>query len=80
MRRIVDILWLLGLQVYAGTFAWFAWGWAYQSVITGETSGTPWNTYTPIVVKCAMFAGAALLMLQGLANLWRELRPQPDPS
>lgn len=75
MRRIVDIIWLIGLQVYVGTFAWFALDWAYQSVITGETSGTPWNTYTPIVVKCAMLAGSALLMLQGLANLWRELRP-----
>jgi TRAP-type mannitol/chloroaromatic compound transport system permease small subunit len=74
MRRVVDILWLIGLQVYMGTFAWFCWRWAFQSVLTGETSGTPWNTYTPVVVKCAMFAGAALLMLQGLANLWRELR------
>ena len=73
LRRIVDIVWLLGLEVYLGVFVWFAWDWAYQAVLTGETSGTPWNTYTPVVVKGAMFAGAALLMLQGLANLWREL-------
>jgi C4-dicarboxylate transporter, DctQ subunit len=73
MRRVVDILWLLGMQVYIGAFAWFSWDWAYQSVVTGETSGTPWNTYTPVVVKCAMLLGCVLLMLQGLANLWREI-------
>ena len=58
--------------LYAGTLVWIGWDMAWASIQQGETTGTPWNP--PIwPVKLAIPVAGLLLLLQGIANLLRDL-------
>ena len=58
---------------YLGTLIWAGWIWAWDSMKLGETTGTPWNP--PIwPVKLAIPVAAALVLLQGIANVIRDFQ------
>jgi TRAP-type mannitol/chloroaromatic compound transport system permease small subunit len=59
--------------LYIGVLLWIGWGFAWDSLVEGEHSGTLWN---PIVwpFKMMIPLGAVLILLQGLAQLVRDIR------
>ena len=57
---------------YAGALIWVGTTMAWTSYLQGESTGTPWNP--PIwPVKFAIPIAGVLLLLQGIANLLRDL-------
>ncbi len=71
-RAILDCLTFPFFVLYLGFFAWAAGKYAWRSVLLRETSGSAWDP--PIYpLKVALALGVALLLLQGLAKLLRDL-------
>lgn len=68
---ILDSFTFLFFVLYVGGLLWVGTTLAWGSFREGETTGTPWNP--PIwPVKFAIPIAAALLLLQGVANLLRD--------
>lgn len=59
--------------LYVGVLLWIGWDFAWKSLVASEHSGTLWN---PIVwpFKMMIPLGALLILLQGLAQLIRDIR------
>lgn len=71
-RARLDIFTFVFFVLYTGTLVWVGWQMGWQSLSQGETTGTPWNP--PIwPVKLAIPLAGLLLLVQGLANLLRDL-------
>jgi len=71
-RAKLDLFTFAFFVLYAGTLVWIGWDMAWASIQQGETTGTPWNP--PIwPVKLAIPVAGLLLLLQGTANLLRDL-------
>jgi TRAP-type mannitol/chloroaromatic compound transport system permease small subunit len=78
-RRRMDLIALPFLAIYALTLIVVGGEFAWTSFLLGEGTGTPWNP--PIwPVKAAIPLAGALLLLQALANLLRELGYAPPTS
>lgn len=79
-RTRLDLLTFAFFALYAGALIWVGWQMGWQSFEQGETTGSPWNP--PIwPVKLAIPLAGLLLILQGLANLLRDLRiASPAPG
>lgn len=60
--------------VYLAGFAWFAFDMARISVEDWEVGGSAWAQPTPIVVKVSMVLGAALMIVQMLSNILRDVK------
>jgi TRAP-type mannitol/chloroaromatic compound transport system permease small subunit len=72
-RARCDAVTLVFFLLYLGALIWAGSLWAWESMKIGETTGTPWNP--PIwPVKLAIPVAGALVLLQGIANVVRELR------
>ena len=72
-RARLDLVTLIFFLFYLGTLIWAGWLWAWDSMKLGETTGTPWNP--PIwPVKLAIPVAAALVLLQGIANVIRDFQ------
>jgi TRAP-type mannitol/chloroaromatic compound transport system permease small subunit len=72
-RLYLDLLTFILFALYMGALIWFGWHFAWTSFQQGETTGTLWSP--PIwPVKFAIPFAGALLLLQGLANLIRDVR------
>jgi TRAP-type mannitol/chloroaromatic compound transport system permease small subunit len=71
-RAKLDLFTFVFFFIYAGALIWVGSTLAWGSFLEGEGTGTPWN---PRIwpVKFAIPIGAALLLLQGIANLLRDL-------
>ena len=68
----LDLATSLFFLLYVGTLVWVGGHMAWDSINQGETTGTPWNP--PIwPVKLAIPVAGLLLLLQGIANLLREV-------
>jgi TRAP-type mannitol/chloroaromatic compound transport system permease small subunit len=82
VRVILDCCTFLFFLLYAGGLLWVGTTMAWTSFAQGEGTGTPWNP--PIwPVKFAIPVAAALLLLQGIANLLRDsgvARPESRAS
>jgi TRAP-type mannitol/chloroaromatic compound transport system permease small subunit len=68
--------------LYVGVLLWVGWDFAWSSLVEGERAGTLWN---PIIwpFKMMIPLGALLILLQGLAQLIRDVRflvTGQDPS
>lgn len=72
MRARLDLFTFIFFFIYMGALMWVGSTLAWGSFLEGEGTGTPWN---PRIwpVKFAIPIGAALLLLQGIANLLRDL-------
>ncbi len=72
-RAKLDLFTFVFFFIYVGGLIWVGSTLAWGSFVEGEGTGTPWN---PRIwpVKFAIPIGAALLLLQGIANLLRDLR------
>ena len=71
-RARLDLFTFAFFVLYAGTLVWIGGEMAWASMQQGETTGTPWNP--PIwPVKLAIPVAGLLLLLQGTANLLRDL-------
>jgi TRAP-type mannitol/chloroaromatic compound transport system permease small subunit len=71
-RTRLDMLTFVFFVLYAVALVWVGWQMGWQSFQQGETTGSPWNP--PIwPVKLAIPLAGLLLLLQGLANLLRDL-------
>ena len=72
MRARVDLATFVFFLLYAGTLVWIGGQMAWTSFLQRETTGSPWDP--PIwPVKMAIALAGVLLLLQGIANLLREL-------
>lgn len=69
--RIVERMLITVVCAIVGTWAFFA---AQFSIQIGERSGSNWNTPSPMIVKVVVVVGLALMGLQALENLIRDLR------
>ena len=71
-RAKLDLFTFVFFVIYAGALLWVGSTSAWSSFQQGETTGTPWN---PIIwpVKFAIPLAALLMLLQGVANLLRDL-------
>ena len=82
VRVILDCFTFLFFLLYAGGLVWVGTTMAWTSFAQSEGTGTPWNP--PIwPVKFAIPVAAALLLLQGIANLLRDsgvARPESRAS
>lgn len=73
LRATADVVTFIFFLFYMGTLVWVGWWFAWDSVLLRESAGTPWDP--PIYpVKLAIPIAAALILLQGLAHLIRDLR------
>ena len=71
-RAILDLFTFVFFLLYAGALVWVGTTMGWTSFQQGEGTGTPWNP--PIwPVKLAIPASALLLLLQGVANLLRDI-------
>jgi len=71
-RARLDLFTFVFFVLYAGTLVWVGGEMAWASIQQAETTGTPWNP--PIwPVKLAIPIAGLLLLLQGIANLLRDL-------
>ena len=72
MRARLDLATFVFFLLYVGALVWVGGQMAWDSYLQNETTGTPWN---PLIwpVKLAIPIAALLLLLQGVANLLREL-------
>jgi TRAP-type mannitol/chloroaromatic compound transport system permease small subunit len=71
-RRRLDVFAFVFFVLYVGALAWVGADMAWTSFQQSEGTGTPWN---PRIwpVKLAIPVAALLLLLQGIADLVREL-------
>ena len=71
-RMRFDLFTMAFFILYAGTLVWVGGQMAWASFGQSETTGTPWN---PAIwpVKMAIPLAGMLLLLQGIANLLRDL-------
>jgi TRAP-type mannitol/chloroaromatic compound transport system permease small subunit len=68
----LDLLTFVFFVGYAGTLVWVGFDMAWSSFLQRETTATPWDP--PIwPVKMAIPLAGLLLLLQGVANLLRDL-------
>ncbi len=71
-RGVLDCLTFVFFLLYIGSLLWVGSKMGWMSFQQGEGTGTPWNP--PIwPVKLAIPVAALLLLLQGIANLLRDL-------
>ena len=71
-RAIIDSITFVFFALYMTVFLWAAGKYALQSFRLRETAGSPWDP--PIYpIKIALVVGVALLLLQGIAKLIRDL-------
>ena len=71
-RAWLDLVTFVFFVVYVGALIWVGTTMGWTSYLQGESTGTPWNP--PIwPVKLAIPIAGALLLLQGIANLLRDL-------
>jgi TRAP-type mannitol/chloroaromatic compound transport system permease small subunit len=72
LQAKLDVLTFVFFVIYVGALVWFGSTMAWTSFLQRETTGTPWNP--PIwPVKFAIPIAGALLLLQGVANLLRDI-------
>lgn len=71
-KRVADVISFICFALYVGALVWVGTQMAWSSFLQSEGTGTPWNP--PIwPVKMAIPIAGLLLLLQGIANLLREL-------
>lgn len=71
-RAKLDVVTFVFFVIYVGGLVWVGTTMGWTSFTQSEGTGTPWNP--PIwPVKLAIPAAALLLLLQGIANLLRDL-------
>lgn len=71
-RARVDLVTFVFFLIYTGALTWVGTQMAWTSFMQSETTGSPWNP--PIwPIKMAIPLAGLLLLLQGIANLLREL-------
>jgi TRAP-type mannitol/chloroaromatic compound transport system permease small subunit len=73
-KRVCDLITLSLALVYILALTWFTGLQAAESIAIVERSGRAWDFPMPMVIRTAFFAGAALLALQTLANLYSRAR------
>jgi len=81
-RAKLDLFTFVFFFIYVGALIWVGSTLAWGSFLEGEGTGTPWN---PRIwpVKFAIPVAGVLLLLQGIANLLRDLgiaRPESRAS
>lgn len=74
VRRVLDLLNALLVVGYAALLLYAAAIVALRAWSVMETSASAWNQPVPVVLKTALAFGAALLLLQGAAQLVRRAR------
>jgi TRAP-type mannitol/chloroaromatic compound transport system permease small subunit len=73
-QRLCDLIGLLLTLIYLLALAWFSGMQALNSISIVEMSGRAWNFPMPMVIRTALFLGAALLALQAAAELLKLFR------
>jgi TRAP-type mannitol/chloroaromatic compound transport system permease small subunit len=73
-QRVCDLIGLLLALVYLLALSWFSGMQAFNSIRIVEMSGRAWNFPMPMVIRTALFLGAALLALQAAAELIKLFR------
>ena len=73
-QRLCDLIGLLLTLIYLLALAWFSGMQAFNSIRIVEMSGRAWNFPMPMVIRTALFLGAALLALQATAELLKLFR------
>ena len=77
LRRAADVIGFVFFALYVGALVWVGTQMAWGSYLQSEGTGTPWNP--PIwPVKAAIPIAGALLLLQGVVNLLRDLGWVPE--
>jgi len=71
-RARLDAVTYVFFVLYVGTLVWVGWQMGWASFQQNETTGTPWNPYI-WPVKLAIPAAGLCLLLQGTADLLRDL-------
>jgi TRAP-type mannitol/chloroaromatic compound transport system permease small subunit len=77
MKRWADIVTTVLTLVYLLALAYFAGQQAIDSIMRVERSGRAWDFPMPMVIRTMLFAGAVLLSLQALSQLYHLVR-RPD--
>jgi TRAP-type mannitol/chloroaromatic compound transport system permease small subunit len=78
-RVRADLFGFIFFFLYVMTLIWIGGDMAWTSLQQGETTGTPWNP--PIwPVKAAIPLAGLLLLLQGIANIVRDLASTPSEA
>lgn len=76
-KMVADLISFACFSIYVGALIWVGTEMAWSSFLQSESTGTPWNP--PIwPVKMAIPIAGLLLLLQGIANLVRELGVLPE--
>jgi len=71
-KKVADVISFICFALYVFALVWIGTEMAWSSFQQSEGTGTPWNP--PIwPVKMAIPIAGLLLLLQGIANLLREL-------
>ena len=74
VQRWCDLVTLSLALIYVWALAWFTGLQATESISIMERSGRAWDFPMPMVIRTAFFAGAILLAIQTVANLYTRAR------
>jgi TRAP-type C4-dicarboxylate transport system permease small subunit len=74
LKQVSDVLAGLVIVAVLLVLIWFGWRQALPALRVWETTGTAWNSPTPVFMKLAIPAAGVLMLLQALANLLRAVR------
>jgi TRAP-type mannitol/chloroaromatic compound transport system permease small subunit len=78
-KRAADVFSFVFFFLYVGALIWVGTQMAWSSFLQSEGTGTPWNP--PIwPVKMAIPIAGALLLMQGIVNLLRDLGLVAEPE
>lgn len=72
-RLIIKIICFPVFLFFVGCMVYFGWSFFAESLLSKETSGSAWDPYI-FPIKIFLPLGATLLLLQGIANLIREIQ------
>ena len=78
LQRICDIVALFLSLIYLLVLAAFTGMQALDSVMRVERSGRAWDFPMPMIIRTALFLGAALLVLQAASQLYYLIRDKSD--
>ena len=79
VRWWLDVFAMLVGIIAMSLLVWAAWRPGIKAITLVERTGSAWNSPSPAIIKPLIAVGAALIVLQLLAQLWRHFRRRGRP-
>lgn len=79
VKYVCDLLSGCVIIVVLIALIWFGWNQAQPAIRSWETTGTAWNSPTPVFMKLAIPVAGVLMLIQATADLFRCVKAGMRP-